>query len=236
MSPFERPSLLPLITNDKSKNILERKPITILVAEGRRLVREAWGFILNKDNRFRVIAECENFESAVLQAKNLRPDVVILDIQPPGLSGIEMMPLVRKYSPGSKILSVSTYSFPNIARELMQAGASGYLTKTSSLEEMLEAIIQVRNGEKYICREIRKTIKEQLKGSDDPTIRLSRLSLREIEVIIGVRDGFTSREIALQLKITAKTVEMHRYHILKKLKLNNASELVDFFNKNQTML
>src|SRR5947208_3484363 len=88
--------------------------ISILVVEDRRLVREAWSFILDKDERFRVLADCGSLESALLQAKMLHPDIVLLDIRPPGLSGIEVVPLIRKFSPGSKILCVSQYTFPHI--------------------------------------------------------------------------------------------------------------------------
>jgi DNA-binding NarL/FixJ family response regulator len=215
------------------KPVSANNPITILLEEERRLVREAWTLVLNRDPLFRVIAECGDCESALLKAKELHPDVIILDIVPPGLSGVEMIPLFRKYSPGSKILIVSLYTFPDIARKLLQAGASGYLTKTSPLEEMFEAIIKVKEGEKYLCREISRTIKDQAEESDDPKIRLSRLSIRELEVIAGVKSGATSREIAQDLKITPKTVEIHRFRILRKLQLKNSSELVDFFNRHQ---
>jgi len=209
----------------------EDKKITILLAEDRRLVREAWSFILKKNTRFQVIAECDSPESALLQARNLRPDIFILEIRPPELSGIEMVPLVRKFSPGSNTLCVSLYTLPNIAREVMKAGASGYLTKTSPLEEMLQAVIEIKEGENYLCREIEKAPRGWSVDSDDPKLMLSQLSLREIEVVIGIRNGLTSWEIAEQLNIAGLTVEMHRYRISKKLKLNEDSELVTFLNK-----
>jgi DNA-binding NarL/FixJ family response regulator len=214
-------------------NISRERPITILLEEERRLVREAWRMVLEKEARFKVIAECSDCESALEKAKELHPDIIILDIVPPGLGGVEMIPLFRKFSPGSKILIVSHYTFPDIARKLLQAGASGYLTKTSPLEEMFESIFRVRKGEKYLCREVSNTIREQADESDDPKIRLSRLSIRELEVITGVKNGATSKEIAEDLKIAAKTVEIHRFRILKKLQLKNSSELVDFFNRHQ---
>src|SRR5438309_4112807 len=114
-----------------NQNNSDDKKITILLAEGRRIVRDAWSFILKKNTRFQVIAECGSPESALLQARDLRPDIIILEIKPPELSGIEMVSLVRKFSPNSKTLGVSLYTFPNIAREVMKAGASGYITKTS---------------------------------------------------------------------------------------------------------
>ncbi|MFL5808455.1 MAG: response regulator [Flavisolibacter sp.] len=203
-----------------------------MLAEERRLVREAWSYILNKDARFQVIAECGSPESALLQARDLRPDIIIQEIKPPELSGIEMVSLVRKFSPGTKVLGVSLYTFPNIAREVMMAGASGYLTKTSSLEEMLQAVIGISEGEDYLCSEIKKVHKERPAESSDPKVMLGQLSIREIEIVIGIKNGFTSCKIAVQLNITKSTVEKHRYNILKKLNLNEDPELVAFVNKN----
>lgn len=210
------------------------KPITILVADDHKLVREAWSFILNNDDRFKVIAECPNAESAIMQVKDLRPDVVIMDINMPGMNGIEAIPFIRKFSPISKILGVSCYTFPDIARKMIIAGASGYLTKNSSRDEMFHAIIEVMAGKKYLCKEIKSLIEESINGTDDPKVRLSTLSVREIEIISAVRKGLTSKEIAQEFRLAPKTVEIHRYKILKKLKLSNSAELVDFFNKHQS--
>ena len=181
-----------------------------------------------------MIAECPNAESAIMQVKDLRPDVVIMDINMPGMNGIEAIPFIRKFSPISKILGVSCYTFPDIARKMIIAGASGYLTKNSSRDEMFHAIIEVMAGKKYLCKEIKSLIEESINGTDDPKVRLSTLSVREIEIISAVRKGLTSKEIAQEFRLAPKTVEIHRYKILKKLKLSNSAELVDFFNKHQS--
>ncbi|MFL5810277.1 MAG: response regulator [Flavisolibacter sp.] len=207
--------------------------ITILLSEERRLVREAWSFILNKESRFRVIAECDRPESALLQAKKLRPDIILMEIRPPGLTGIEMLPLFEKFSPGSKILTVSMYSFPGVASELIQAGASGFLTKTSSFKELFEAIIQLRDGKNYVCREIEKTRFNELKEPCGLDNKLSLLSIREIEILAAEKKGLGSMEIARQLNITEKTVDRHRSHMLKILELNYISELIHLFEKHE---
>jgi len=209
------------------------KPTTIMIVDDHKLVREAWSLIINSDERFEVIGECPNAESAIMQVKDLRPNVVIMDISMPGMSGLEAVHYIRKFSPASKILGVSCYTFPDIARKMIYAGASGYLTKNSSSEEMFLAITQVIKGHRYLCKEIKYLIDGRLKGVDDPKIRLSSLSTREIEIISKIKNGHTSKEIAGQLKLAPKTVEIHRYKILKKLKLNNSAELVNFFNKHQ---
>lgn len=210
------------------------KPITIMIVDDHKLVREAWTMILNSDPRFEVIADCPNAESAIMEIKELRPNVVIMDVNMPGMNGIEAVPHIRKLSPGSKILGVSCYSFPAIARQMIQAGALGYVTKNSSKDEMILAITEITQGNRYMCKEIQHLVKERQDGADDPKTLLSSLSVRQIQIISGIRSGHTSKEIAGQLQLAPKTVEIHRYKILKKLKLSNSAELVDFFNKHQT--
>jgi two-component system invasion response regulator UvrY len=210
------------------------KPITIMIVDDHKLVREAWTMILNDDPRFEVIADCPNAESAIMEVKELRPDVVIMDVNMPGMNGIEAVAHIRKFSPASKILGVSCYTFPDIARKMIQAGASGYVTKNSSKAEMIHAIVEITKGFRYTCKEIRSLVQERQDGAEDPKTLLSSLSVRQIQIISAVRSGHTSREIAGQLQLAPKTVEIHRYKILKKLKLSNSAELVDFFNKHQT--
>lgn len=207
--------------------------ITILIADDHTLVRETWSFILNTDERFNVVAESGSGEDAVEQAKQLRPNVVIMDINLPGINGIEATQLIRKYSPNSKILGVSLHTQPTYARKMMQKGAMGYVTKNSSREEMFKAILEIQEGKKYICDEIKTILSEQVIGGEEQTAGVNALSQREIEIIRYIKKGFSSKEIADSLNISVKTVEVHRYNILKKLNLKNAAALVNFINKSQ---
>lgn len=207
--------------------------ITILIADDHTLVRETWSFILNTDPRFSVVAESGSGEDAVEMAKKLRPNIVIMDINLPGMNGIEATQLIRKYSPGTKILGVSLHTQPTYTRKMMQKGAMGYVTKNSSREEMFKAIIEIQSGKKYICDEIKNILSEQIISGDDPQTGLNSLSQREIEIIAYIKKGNSSKEIADALSISVKTVEVHRYNILKKLNLKNAAALVNFINNSQ---
>jgi two-component system invasion response regulator UvrY len=180
-----------------------------------------------------VIAESGSGEDAVELAKQLRPNVVIMDINLPGMNGIEATQLIRKFSPGSKILGVSLHTQPTYARKMIQKGAMGYVTKNSSREEMFKAIMEVQNGRKYICDEIKNILSEQVISGEDQQSGLNSLSQREIEIIAFIKKGFSSKEIADSLNISVKTVEVHRYNILKKLNLKNAAALVNFINNSQ---
>lgn len=207
--------------------------ITILIADDHTLVRETWSFILNTDPRFTVVAESGSGEDAVEMAKKLRPNIVIMDINLPGINGIEATQQIRKFSPGSKILGVSLHTQPTYARKMMQKGAMGYVTKNSSREEMFKAIMEIQAGKKYICDEIKNILSDQVISGDDPQTGLNSLSQREIEIISYIKKGFSSKEIAESLSISVKTVEVHRYNILKKLNLKNAAALVNFINNSQ---
>ena len=110
----------------------------------------------------------------------------------------------------------------------------GYVTKNSSREEMFKALTEVNAGKKYICDEIKNILSEQvIGGGDENQIGLNSLSQREIEIISFIKKGFSSKEIADSLSISVKTVEVHRYNILKKLNLKNAAALVNFINNSQ---
>ncbi|MDB5196904.1 MAG: hypothetical protein JWP88_1275 [Flaviaesturariibacter sp.] len=207
--------------------------ITILIADDHTLVRETWSFILNTDPRFSVVAESGSGEEAVELAKQLRPMVVIMDINLPGMNGIEATQLIRKFSPGSKVLGVSLHTQPTYARKMMQKGAMGYVTKNSSREEMFKAIMEIQAGKKYICDEIKNILSEQVISGEDQNTGLNSLSQREIEIISYIKKGNSSKEIADALSISVKTVEVHRYNILKKLNLKNAAALVNFINNSQ---
>lgn len=207
--------------------------ITILIADDHTLVRETWSFIFNTDARFHVVAECGSGEDAVEKAKQLRPNVVIMDINLPGINGIEATQQIRKYSPGSRILGVSLHTQPTYARKMIQKGAMGYVTKNSSREEMFKAILEIQSGKKYICEEIKNILSEQVISGEDQQTGLNSLSQREIEIIAFIKKGFSSKEIADSLNISVKTVEVHRYNVLKKLNLKNAAALVNFINNSQ---
>jgi DNA-binding NarL/FixJ family response regulator len=206
--------------------------ITILITDDHTLIRETWALILNNNPKFNVIGQCSSGEEAVEKSKILRPDVVIMDINLPGMNGIEATQQIRKYSPGSKILVISLHSQPAYARKMLQMGALGYLTKNSSKEEMFKAISEIAEGRKYICEEIKNILSELLLKKEENKSDINSLSGRELEIINHIKDGSSSKEIASVLNISVKTIEVHRYNILKKLNLKNTASLVDFINKN----
>jgi DNA-binding NarL/FixJ family response regulator len=206
------------------------KKVSILIVEDHRLVREIWSFILNSDPRFEVIAETQSGIESIELARQLRPDVVMMDINLPDISGIDATRQIRKFCPAAKILAISLHSLPSYAKEIMKNGAMGYVTKTSAREEMLEAIMEIYNGEKYICRQIKHNLIDQMLLDVDQRKGINALTRREIQIINLIKKGSSSKDIAGALVISAKTVEVHRHKIMKKLDVRNTSALVNFIH------
>lgn len=207
--------------------------ITVLIADDHALIRDAWKMLLNADPRFHVVADSNNGTDALEKARQSRPQVVLMDINIPGINGIDIIPLLRKYVPGTKIIGVSNHTQPAYAVKMMHKGAMGYVTKTSSLKELIKAITEVLEGRKYLCEEIRNAIAMQTLNVKNEKVGINSLTHRELEVIDLIKEGLSSKEIANQLKVSIKTIEVHRYNILRKLDLKNSSALVNYVNSFQ---
>jgi len=128
------------------------------------------------------------------------------------------------------------HSQPAYAKKMLQIGARGYVTKNSSKEEMITAIMEVHNGNKYICDEIKNNISELVLEENKNVPNVNALTEREIQIINLIKEGQSSKEIAGSLNISLKTVEVHRHNILKKLKLKNSASLVNFINNIATSI
>ena len=206
--------------------------ITILLVDDHRLIRDSWSHVLNMEPRFQVVGSASSGEEALALAKEKRPRVILMDINMTPVNGFDTTKAIRKQSPGSRIIGVSMHAIPVYAKKMFQAGAIGYVTKNSSREELITAILEVDAGKKYICEEVKTILAEQQMEETTTQSDINNLSKRELDVAKLIKEGMSSKEIALQLGISLKTVEVHRYNILKKLHLKNTASLVNFINTN----
>jgi DNA-binding NarL/FixJ family response regulator len=205
--------------------------ISILLVDDHKLIRETWALLLNSDPRFHVIGETDDVEAALEICREQQPAVVLMDINMTPVNGFEATKLIRKFVPGTKVIGVSMHAMPAYARRMLQSGAQGYVTKNSTKEELFQALIEVQRGNKYICEEVKNILAHQaleVSGAAGPDLNL--LSRRELDVVQWIREGLSSKEIAEKLTISLKTVEVHRYNILKKLQLKNTAALVNYIN------
>lgn len=206
--------------------------ISIMIIDDHTLIRETWSFLLNKNSNFDVVAEVGNGHDAIEQVKDLRPNIILLDINMAPINGFDILKSIRKLSPGSKVIGISMHSQPSYTKKMLRLGAKGYVTKNSPRQEMLDAIVQVHNGNTYICQEVKNILSEQILTDEEDIPSFKTLSERELEVIHLIRDGLSSKEVAARLQIAIKTVEVHRHNILKKLKVKNTASLINYINAN----
>jgi DNA-binding NarL/FixJ family response regulator len=206
------------------------KKVSIMIVDDHTLIRETWSFLLGKNENFDVVAECGDGERAIELARDKRPDVVLLDINMAPMSGFDVLKMIRKYSPGSKIIGVSMHSQPAYAKKMLRLGAKGYVTKNSPRQEMLTAIAEVSRNQVYVCQEVKNILSDQMLNGDQVNPDINNLSDREMQIVRALKEGLSSKEIASELNISLKTVEVHRHNILKKLKLKNTVSLINFIN------
>ncbi len=206
------------------------KKITLAVIDDHKLIRQMWVKLFADNGEIEITGESGTLQEAIEMIKIKRPDIVLLDINLPDASGLDAVPLIRKFSPGTRIIAVSMINQPAYAKKMLRMGAKGYVTKNSSRDEMFKAIDEVMNGRVFVCAEIKNILSDQLLMGEinEPTVK--DLSLREIEIIKLIKDGLSSKEISASLNISVRTVEVHRHNILRKLKLKNAPSLINFIN------
>ena len=203
-----------------------------MIVDDHTLIRETWSSLLNTVPNLEIVAECGDGQLAIEKAKNIRPDIVLLDINMEPINGFEVLKMIRKLSPASKIIGLSMRSEPAYAKKLLRLGAKGYVTKNSSRSEMLEAINEVSNGNVFVCQEVKNALSE-LTVKDGPKGQgINSLSGRELQVLGLLSAGGSSKEIAAELGIAVKTIEVHRHNILTKLNLKNTLSLINFINSN----
>jgi DNA-binding NarL/FixJ family response regulator len=201
--------------------------ISVLVADDHGVVREGVRRVLENERDIRVCGEAADGEEVLAQIERHRPDVVVLDISMPGLSGLEALERVRARHPETKIVLLSFRADAPLIQTAVSLGADGYLLKSARGEEILSAIREVVRGGCYfsppVAREIADQIREREGGEP-----FSQLSAREREVLRRIAEGLSAKEIATALSISTKTVEAHRTSLMRKLGLRKATELVRY--------
>ena len=209
------------------------KKIKLFLVDDHRMVVDMWASMLGADPKFEIVGTSLDAEKALEEIKTQLPNVVLLDITLPGISGIELAKSLREKVPNVKILGVSKHTNIILIKQMLMSGASGYVSKTSSFDEMKTAIITVNEGQRYICRDVKDYITNQVisEHQADPAYRINQLTKRELEIVNMIKDGHSSREISEKLFISKRTVEVHRYNIFKKLDVNNITSLIRVTNQ-----
>jgi two-component system response regulator NreC len=185
--------------------------------------------LLEAEGRMEVIGEASSGDEAVDKVRQLKPDVVVMDLSMPGSNGLEATRRIAALELDTKVLVLTVHAEEEYLVPVVEAGASGYLTKTSADNDLIEAIKVVARGEVYLPPKATTLLLQRYKASEsDDTAGLHDLSTREQEVLALTAEGYSSREIGKKLFISPKTVDTYRSRIMDKLGLNHRSELVRF--------
>lgn len=199
----------------------------ILIIEDHQLLREALELLISKEPDFEVVAEAGDGRQGLQLLSQRVPDIVILDVGLPEMNGIETCRQIKKLAPRTGILALSMHSSRRFVTEMLRAGASGYVLKSSGFRELIDALKTVVKGHRYLSPEIVDVVvDEALKGSSEEMMSpFSSLSSREAEIAQLLAEGKTAKEIGFSLRIAVRTVDAHKKSIFSKLGVSNIAEL-----------
>ncbi|PKN22640.1 MAG: DNA-binding response regulator [Deltaproteobacteria bacterium HGW-Deltaproteobacteria-21] len=205
----------------------------VLIVDDHPLFREGIKSILAQSVGFQVIAEAETGEDGLRKARELNPDLIVSDITLPGMNGIELARSIKRILPGTRVVIVTVHSRVNYLKEALRAGATGYVTKESAGERLIECLAKVSMGEYYIDPSLSEKVVSGLltqeeKGAGSRDAGYDSLTAREQQILRMVAEGLRTREIAKRLDISPRTVETHRANLMGKLELRTPLDLIRY--------
>ncbi len=205
------------------------KPVRILVADDHSVVREGLKALLERQGHFKVVAEAETGEEAIEKAQDMKPDVAVLDIRMPGLSGIEACRQIVRSVEGCRVIMLTSYADEEAVFASIMAGATGYLLKQTRTQTLTDAIERAMRGESLLDPAVTQRVLERVRtagaAKDD---ELSLLSEQERKILDLIAEGKTNKEIAKEVYLSDKTVKNYVSRILSKLNLRRRSEAAAF--------
>jgi len=204
--------------------------IRILLADDHQIMRDGLRAILASEESFEIVGEAENGREAAALARELVPDVIIMDIGMPDLNGVEATRQVKADNPEIKVIALSMYADRGYVLGILEAGASGYVLKTGAYDEVHRAVKAVAQGKKYLSPDITQMVVDAQVGAPSQRGPSAQTSLgpREREIVQLLAEGHTSPEIAKRLHISTRTVETHRRNIMKKLDLHSVADITKY--------
>ncbi len=199
--------------------------ISVLLTDDHVLVRSGVKRLLEDSKQVRIIGEADSGEESVKLAQELGPDVILMDVNMPGIGGVEACRRILQRNPAQKIIVLTVHNEKTFPKRMLEIGAKGYLTKECGVDEMLGAIRQVHNGGAYIAPSIAQQLAlSLLPGNENNPI--DRLSRREFQVMLMISHGLTNAEISDKLCLSPKTISTYRLRLLDKLGAQNEVDLI----------
>jgi two-component system invasion response regulator UvrY len=200
--------------------------IQILIIDDQALVRTGLRHILDQSSEITKVTEVSSGEAALISCRTSRPDVILLSINLPGLTGFEITRKLMRSHPAARIIVLAVHAKPPYPTRLMDAGASGYLTRDCEADELIQAIRVVVGGQRYIGSEAAKQLALSMLAGSANESPFEDLSAREMEVMLKITDGRRIPDIASLMCLSPKTISTYKYRILGKLGARSEVELV----------
>ena len=198
--------------------------VRVAIVEDDAGVRESWRLLINTEPGFHCVGACETGEAALKLLPDQQPDVVLMDINLPGISGIECALRLKERLPQTQVLMVTVYADNEHVFEALQAGATGYLLKSASPEELVRAINEVRSGGAPMTSQIARKVIAAFRRTPAPALATAQLTPREEEILGLLARGFSNKEIGARLDSSVETVRVHVRHIYEKLHVHSRTE------------
>lgn len=205
-----------------------RSRIRVLLADDHPVVRWGLSCCLEPRNDLVIIGEASDGREAVRKAGELCPDIVLMDIEMPELNGLSATELLHRTKPGIKVLLLSMHAYAEFMPRILQSGARGFLLKDARPDEIVAAIHKVMDGETCFSSAVAGQALRHLARADTGEFPGKALSNREREVLIGIAEGLSNKQLGERLGISARTIETHRGHIMHKLKIRSVAGLTRF--------
>ena len=203
----------------------------ILLTDDHTLFRQGLKALIEAEYDMQVVGEAHEGGEAVIKAAELKPDLVLMDIGMPGLPSFEAVRQIRKQRPDTKVVFLSMYDDEDYLQQCLEAGGSGYLLKDSPADQLINAIREVRRGGKYLSPRILAKLVEDFSArtpAERFKPRLGTLTPREREILKLLAEGLSVKEIAVNLNLSTKTVEAHKFNMMRKLDFHNKAHLVQY--------
>lgn len=208
--------------------------ITIIIADDHDIIREGIKSVLSMRPEYKVCAEASNGEDAVELVSKFKPDILLLDISMPKLSGLEVIQRVKRVSAKTKVIVITVHKMGAYVLKALRSGVSGYINKENVVEELIPALTQVTRGKTYLGSSVSDYLADMLDESKKETLSYTKiLNERELDVLRLVAEGKTSKEIANVLFLSRRTVENYKNNMLKKLNLHKTSDLIKYAIENK---
>ncbi|MDH5356943.1 MAG: response regulator [Gammaproteobacteria bacterium] len=199
--------------------------ITVLLTDDHALVRSGIRRLLEDSGQVKIVGEADCGEDSLLMAQELKPNVILMDVNMPGIGGVEACRRILQRDPKQKIIVLTVHSEQTFPKRMLEIGAKGYLTKECAVDEMIEAIKQVDKGNSYIASSIAQQLALSLLpgNGENPIDRLSR---REFQVMLMISNGLSNIEMSDKLCLSPKTISTYRLRLLEKLGAHNEVDLI----------